>query len=193
MHVNCNGFCYNNKPINYYPEIYKRGCPYRYRYSSENDYEAMPESNDCNNSDMTLSTLNQLPGVVTSVEVTGVVGEVQIDLGCNHLASAVITATSIKNLNLRSGSRVNVIFIATSVMIRKQNGGNGFSARNRFPGVVTEINRGSIVGKVVVDIGCGNIVSAIIPTTAINNLCIRVGSNVSTDIKATDVMIMSRN
>lgn len=192
MYINYRGQYYNT-PINYYPGLYGGYYPYRYEYSSDNDYKVMPDTDKCNNSDMTLSALNQFPGVITSVQVTGVVGEVQVDLGCNHLASAIITATSIRNLNLRPGLRVDVVFIATSVMIRKQDADSGFSARNRFNGTVTRIERGDIVGKVVVDIGCGHIVSAIIPTIAIDNLCIKVGSKVNTDIKATEVMIMSQN
>ncbi|MCI2201938.1 TOBE domain-containing protein, partial [Clostridium sp.] len=177
----------------YYPGAYGGYYPYRYEYSPDNDSKVMSESDKCNNSDMTLSALNQFSGVITSVNVTGVVGEVQVDLGCNHLASAIITAASIRNLNLRPGSRVDVVFIATAVMIRKQGADSGFSARNRFSGTVTQIKKGDILGKVVVDIGCGHIVSAIIPTTSIDNLCIKAGSKVSTDIKATEVMIMSRN
>ncbi|MCI1968505.1 TOBE domain-containing protein [Clostridium luticellarii] len=190
MNVNYRGRRYNN-PINYPREMYNRYCPYR--YFSKNNYHIIPQSDNYGNSNMTLSALNQFPGVVISVEVTGVVGEVQIDLGCKHLASAIITAASIKNLNLRQGSKVNVVFTATSVMIRKQNGDTEFSARNHFPGVITKITKGDVVGKVVVDIGCGHIVSAIIPTQSINALCIGVGSNVSADIKATEVMIMSQS
>lgn len=190
MYINYGGQYYNTPVDYYYPGLYGGYYPYRYEYSPDNDNKVMPESDECNNSDMTLSALNQFSGVITSVNVTGVVGEVQVDLGCNHLASAIITAASIRNLNLRPGSRVDVVFIATAVMIRKQGADSGFSARNRFSGTVTQIKKGDILGKVVVDIGCGHIVSAIIPTTSIDNLCIKVGSKVSTDIKATEVMIM---
>lgn len=191
---------YYDAPVNYYPGycpgvlgMYGGYYPYRYDNFSENDNNNISKSNECEDSSMTLSALNQFPGVITSVNITGVVGEVQVDLGCNHLASAIITATSIRNLNLRRGMRVNVVFIATAVMIRKQDAEGGFSARNRFPGTITEINRGDVLGKVVVDIGCGHIVSAIIPTTSIDNLCIKVGSKVSTDIKATEIMIMKES
>ncbi|OMH22856.1 molybdenum-binding protein [Clostridium pasteurianum] len=143
---------------------------------------------------MGLSARNRFPGVVTDIKMGNVVGEVLVDLGCNHLASAIITTTSIRNLGIRVGSRVNVVIKATSVMIRKATESDSdFSARNQWPGTVTQVNKGDVVGEVIVDIGCRHIVSAIITTTSINNLGIKVGSKVSAVIKATEVMIMARS
>ncbi|MFT8316528.1 MAG: TOBE domain-containing protein [Clostridium sp.] len=192
MHYNNQG-CYYSEPVNYYPGMYVGYYPYR--YDVVNNQPVMPESNvNSGNSGTGLSARNQFPGVVTDIKVGNVVGEVLVNLGCNHLAAAVITSTSIRNLRLRVGSRVNVVVKATSVMIRKADeSGSGFSARNQFAGTVTEVKRGDVVGEVVVDIGCGHTASSIITTTSINNLGIKVGSKVSVVVKATDVMIMGSN
>ncbi|WP_010233492.1 TOBE domain-containing protein [Clostridium arbusti] len=184
--------CYYSEPVNYYPRMYEEYYPYR----NEPIIKEPNVGNDSGSGDsgMGLSARNRFRGVVTDIKMGSVVGEVLVDLGCNHLASAVITTTSIRNLRLRVGSRVNVVIKATSVMIRKTGDSDSdFSARNQFPGTVTEVNAGDVVGEVIVDIGCGHIVSAVITTTSINNLGIKIGSKVSAVIKATEVMIMAGN
>lgn len=65
------------------------------------------------------------------------------------------------------------------------------SARNQFTGRVTKITRGDVVGQVVVDIGCGNSISSVITTASIDQLRLRVGSQVRVVVKSTSVMIMS--
>lgn len=194
MYNNSKG-CYYSEPVNYYPGMYVEYYPYRYECPfSNNKPNKMPEtSGSVGDSSTGFSARNRFPGVVTDIKLGSVVSEVLVDLGCSHLASAVITTTSVKNLRLKTGSKVNVIVKATSVMIRSdKESGSGFSARNQFPGTVTEVKKGDVVGEVIVDIGCGHIVSAIITTTSINNLGIKVGSKVSAVIKATEVMIMAR-
>ena len=64
------------------------------------------------------------------------------------------------------------------------------SARNQFKGTVVKIQEGDIVGQVVVDIGCGNLMSSIITTASIRELGIRVGSEAIAIAKSTDVTIM---
>lgn len=188
---------YYSEPVNYYPGMYVDHYPYRYDSFSNDQAPVVTQPNTGNGSGSTgkgLSARNRFPGVVTDIKMGSVVGEVLVDLGCNHLASAVITTTSIRNLRLRVGSRVNVVIKATSVMIRKTTESDpDFSARNQWAGTVTEVKTGEVVGEVIVDIGCGHIVSAVITTTSINNLGIKVGSKVSSVIKATEVMIMAGN
>lgn len=65
------------------------------------------------------------------------------------------------------------------------------SARNQFAGRVTKITKGDVVGQVVVDIGCGNSMSSVITTASIDQLRLRVGSQVRVIVKSTSVMIMS--
>jgi len=189
--------CYYSEPVNYYPGMYIDYYPYYRNDSVVNDEPIAIEPNVGNTNEdsvMGLSARNRFPGVVTDIKMGNVVGEVLVDLGCNHLASAIITTTSIRNLGIRVGSRVNVVIKATSVMIRKAaESDSDFSARNQWPGTVTQVNKGDVVGEVIVDIGCRHIVSAIITTTSINNLGIKVGSKVSAVIKATEVMIMARS
>ena len=64
------------------------------------------------------------------------------------------------------------------------------SARNQFIGKISKIIKGTVVGQVVVDIGCGNSMSSVITTASIEELGLRVGLRVRVIVKSTSVMIM---
>ncbi len=63
------------------------------------------------------------------------------------------------------------------------------SARNQFKGKVTEIQEGVVTAKVVVDIGDGKYITSTISMDALKDLNINVGSQVTSIIKASSVMI----
>lgn len=62
------------------------------------------------------------------------------------------------------------------------------SARNALKGKVVEISRGTVIGKVKVDIG-GQFVSSLISVDSIDDLALKVGDEVSAIIKSTEVML----
>jgi molybdopterin-binding protein len=63
------------------------------------------------------------------------------------------------------------------------------STRNIFKGKVVDLKEGMIMAKVKVDIGGGNIVTAIITVEAAKELGVKVGEDLSVLIKATSVMV----
>jgi len=63
------------------------------------------------------------------------------------------------------------------------------SARNQLKGKVTEIKEGAVNGTVAIDIGGGNIVSAVITMDSITRLGLKVGSDAYAVIKASSVMV----
>ena len=63
------------------------------------------------------------------------------------------------------------------------------STRNIFKGKVLEVKEGMIMAKVKVDIGGGNIVTAIITDEALKELGVKVGDELAVLIKATSVMV----
>jgi molybdopterin-binding protein len=64
----------------------------------------------------TLSARNRFPGVVTSVEVDGVMAVVEIEAG-PHRISAAITRDAVKELGLAPGVAATATVKATSVMV----------------------------------------------------------------------------
>jgi molybdopterin-binding protein len=65
-----------------------------------------------------LSARNRFPGVVTSVEVDGVMALVEIEAG-PHRITAAITRDAVEELGLVEGTRATAAVKATSVMIER--------------------------------------------------------------------------
>jgi molybdopterin-binding protein len=65
-----------------------------------------------------LSARNRFPGIVTSVEVSGVMALVEIEAG-PHRITAAITRDSVEELGLRAGMPATATVKATSVMVHK--------------------------------------------------------------------------
>lgn len=63
------------------------------------------------------------------------------------------------------------------------------SARNQFKGKVINIEIGAVNSIVSIDIGGGNIVVSTISKSSVEELGIKVGSDVYAIVKATSVMV----
>ena len=68
--------------------------------------------------DASFSARNRFEGVVTSVEVTGVIAQVEMESGGNHIV-AVITRDAVEELGLVPGVRAVATVKATSVMVAR--------------------------------------------------------------------------
>lgn len=64
------------------------------------------------------------------------------------------------------------------------------SARNQISGKVLSIKEGVVNASVKVDIGGGNIISSTITLEAVKDLDLKVGSDVTTVIKSSSVLLM---
>lgn len=65
------------------------------------------------------------------------------------------------------------------------------SARNQIKGKVVEITEGQVNAKVVVDIGGGNQITSIISVESVHELELAVGSDVTTVIKSSSVLLLA--
>jgi molybdopterin-binding protein len=63
------------------------------------------------------------------------------------------------------------------------------SARNQLKGKIIKVEEGLITGKVKLDLGNGNIISAIISRDAIEDLNLKPGDEAFAVIKSTEVII----
>ena len=63
------------------------------------------------------------------------------------------------------------------------------STRNILKGKLVEVKEGMIMAKVKVDIGGGNIITAIITDEALKDLDAKVGDEIAVLIKATSIMV----
>ncbi len=62
------------------------------------------------------------------------------------------------------------------------------SARNQLPGVIEQIQLGSIMAHIVVRIG-DNVVESVITRTSAEEMGLRIGDQVRVIVKSTEVMI----
>jgi molybdopterin-binding protein len=67
------------------------------------------------------SARNRLPGIVTGVKLGGVMAQIDIQVGDNHVV-AVITRESAEELGLKVRDEVFAIIKATEVMVGKFDG-----------------------------------------------------------------------
>jgi molybdopterin-binding protein len=63
------------------------------------------------------------------------------------------------------------------------------SARNQLKGKIIQVDEGLITAKVMLDLGNGNIISAIISKDAIADLNLKQGNDAFAIIKSTEVII----
>lgn len=63
------------------------------------------------------------------------------------------------------------------------------SARNSIKGKIVEIIPGIVTAKVKLDIGNGNIISAVITVDSVDELGLKVGDTAYAIVKSTEVMI----
>ena len=68
--------------------------------------------------DRSFSARNRFEGVITSVEVTGVVAQVEIEAGPHHIVS-IVTRDAVEELGLKPGVPAVATVKATSVMVRR--------------------------------------------------------------------------
>ena len=137
---------------------------------------------------MKISARNQLKGVVKSVTEGAVNGIVTVEIAGGKQISATISMSSIKELGLAEGKEAYAIIKSTEVMIA-DSAQKKISARNQLNGKVVSVEEGVVNGIVKVEIAPGVTVSSTISMSAIKELGISAGKEVTAVAKATSVMI----
>lgn len=67
---------------------------------------------------MKASARNRLPGIVKEVRIEGLMAQIGIQVGDNHMV-ALISAEAARELDLKVGDRAVAMVKATSVMVMK--------------------------------------------------------------------------
>ncbi len=68
---------------------------------------------------MNTSARNRLPGTVTEVRIEGLMAQIGLKVGDNHMV-ALISAEAARELDLKVGDRAAALVKATSVMVIKE-------------------------------------------------------------------------
>lgn len=138
---------------------------------------------------MLTSSRNQLKGTVASVKMGAVNDEVIIKLRGGAELTAVITRTSSDNLGLEPGKEAIALIKASWVIIADNLDGIRLSARNQLSGTVKEAKPGAVNAEVIVDIGNGDELTAIITMESMKKLGLEKGKPVTALIKASHIIV----
>jgi molybdate transport system regulatory protein len=143
--------------------------------------------------DLKISDSNIYNGEVLTINHGAVNDEVEVvlDGGSVRLVS-IITNRSAKGLGLTPGRKVAAIFTQTSVILLTDAEGVRFSARNQLDGTITSIREGAVNAQVLVRLDCGESLAAMIAIDSLRNLKLEAGTRVTSLIKASNVILGTR-
>jgi len=130
--------------------------------------------------------MNTLRGTISSIETTGNLSLVKVQVGNTKLTSIIIE-TPESATYLFEGNELNVLFKETEVVI-----GKGkeipISLQNRLTCKVQDVEIGGLLGKLTLQHSEG-IVRSVITANAIRQLDVKVGDEVVALIKTNEVML----
>lgn len=138
---------------------------------------------------MLTSSRNQFKGTVASVTRGAVNDEVIIKLPGGAELTAVITRTSSDNLALEAGKEAIALVKASWVILAENLEGIKLSARNQLKGTVREAKPGAVNAEIIVDIGDGDELTAIITMESMKKLGLEKGKPVTALIKASHIIV----
>lgn len=110
-------------------------------------------------------------------------------MGGNTRVVAVVTHESAQTLGLKVGATAHVLIKASSVVLATDLQGARLSARNQFEGKVTALTPGAVNAEVVVDVGGGLSIAAVVTKASAQALGLAVGKPVTALFKASSVIV----
>ena len=138
---------------------------------------------------MKLSARNVFWGVVAKITKGAVNSEVVINLKGGSPVTAIITNGAVENLDLKEGMEACAIIKATHVIIGTDLEGAKLSTRNVMKGKIVKIIKGPVSTEVGVDVGAGNVITAIITLGSAKNLKLKQGGEAYVLFKASSVIV----
>jgi len=132
--------------------------------------------------------MNRLPGRIAALDVCGSIALVDVQVGERSYAATVL-GDGEAVANWRVGDAVALLFKETEVAIAKNLSGM-ISLRNRLKGVVTGVERGQVLCKVIFEVDSRSI-SSIITTRSCKLLQLAVGDEIEGLVKANEMTVVS--
>lgn len=131
--------------------------------------------------------MNELRGHIKTVEVSGNLSLVGVELQNGQLFKAIVIDTPQSASYLEPDTAVAVVFKETEVII-----GTGtqfqISLQNQIPATIAQLEQGKLLSKLKLETTNGSI-SAIISSNAVDNLNLKLGQEVTAMIKLNEVML----
>ena len=138
---------------------------------------------------MQISARNIFKGTISSVVKGAVNAEITITLADGTQIVSVITIGAAERLGLKEGVAASAIIKSSSIMVGTNLQGAKLSARNIVCGTVTRVIEGPVSTEVDIEIGSGNILSAVITHGSSTKLGLADGVQACAIFKASSVII----
>ncbi|AMO77594.1 molybdate transport system regulatory protein [Pseudomonas citronellolis] len=138
---------------------------------------------------MKVSARNVFRGTVKQLRNGAVNAEVVVQLPGGNDLVAIVTEESVKSLGLAQGKDVVALVKAPWVMLMTDAEGIRLSARNCLAGTVKSVADGAVNAEVVLDLGGGSEVVAVVTRDAVAELGLAAGVKATAVIKASHVIL----
>lgn len=138
---------------------------------------------------MKVSARNVFAGTVSRITKGAVNAEVTLTLKGGGALTATVTNGAVGNLGLKEGLEAFAIIKASSIIIGTDLHDAKISARNIYCGTIASIIEGPVNTEVDVEIGGGNVISAVITHGSAKDLGLKVGGHACALIKASSVIL----
>ena len=138
---------------------------------------------------MKTSARNQFLGTVSRVAAGAVNDEIILDIAGGQTIIAIVTRDSTLELGLAPGAEAFALVKASSIVLVTDFEGARFSARNQMHGTVSRIAPGAINTEVVLDLGGGATLAAVVTNESCTALQLAVGASVTGIFKASSVIL----
>lgn len=135
------------------------------------------------------SARNMLHGIVTAIVHGPVNAEVGLLVNDRIVIDALVTNSCVSALDLRCGGRAVALINASFITLVADTSGLRLSARNLIGGTVVEVTEGPVESEVVLDIGGGCELAAIVTTHSRRELGLMPGSHILACFKASHIIL----
>ena len=138
---------------------------------------------------MRTSARNALAGTITQIQHGIVDCEVILHLSDSVEIAAVITERSASGLGLTVGKEVIALIKASFVILAREDEVGRTSARNRLGGTVIAREDTEVNTEIVLDLGGGKSLAAVVTRTSADTLPLRLGDRACALIKSSHVIL----
>ncbi|TCP61555.1 molybdopterin-binding protein [Rhodovulum bhavnagarense] len=138
---------------------------------------------------MQTSTRNTYRCTVTKITQGAVNAEIDLALPDGQRLAAVITERSAQDMGLSEGAEVFALVKATFIMLMAGDAPGRVSACNRLAGRVSARKDGPVNSEIILDLGTGNTITAIVTRASADSLGLAPGATATALFKASHVIL----
>ncbi|SNS41491.1 molybdate transport system regulatory protein [Noviherbaspirillum humi] len=131
--------------------------------------------------------MNRLPGEIVKVDAAGSVALVEVAVGRHHF-TATLVGSGEEAAAWPPGMGVTLLFKGSEMSLAKNLSGM-ISLRNRLPGTIRSIERGSLLARVMLDFE-GHALESIITARSCDAMQLAVGDQVEGLVKANEMSLL---